>query len=320
MRRARKLLVCFLVFVAAGLALVLRSASPAPAPRRSVHPWKNRRYVDTTGTAYWIYTAPGADHGDATDLVTVATQCTAEHLPDASRLAAAWGGPVAVALFAPAAHVQEAWAALARAAVCDGNFARTRFALVFPAANDAGLHEPALSDLHVDCGSVLLPGAAVAAGPAVNYVLDNTPYPNNLLRNVARGLAATPFTLVLDVDVLPYPASLCHDLAVLLAPHTHRRAVWVLPAFEVVGVCGGAMQSPRVLTVSGGDAQYNGTALPASLDKVALAGLWAAGAVRPFYGGLCPHCHAPTQYARWWAAAAAPYPVPYYGAGMMLMK
>ena len=44
----------------------------------------------------------------------------------------------------------------------------------------------------------------LASKPASsNYALENFPYPNNLLRNVARTYARAKYTLMLDVDMIP---------------------------------------------------------------------------------------------------------------------
>ncbi|XP_037982441.1 beta-1,4-glucuronyltransferase 1 [Motacilla alba alba] len=60
------------------------------------------------------------------------------------------------------------------------------------------------------------------------------------------------------------------------------RALFVLPAFELRG----------------------SRAPPAS--KAELLRLWAAGEARPFYGGLCPRCQAPTDFGRWLGLPAGP--------------
>ncbi|XP_071277080.1 beta-1,4-glucuronyltransferase 1 [Agelaius tricolor] len=60
------------------------------------------------------------------------------------------------------------------------------------------------------------------------------------------------------------------------------RALFVLPAFELRG--------------SG----------PPPGSKAELLRLWGAGEARPFYGGLCPPCQAPTAFGRWRGLPPAP--------------
>ncbi|XP_050840790.1 beta-1,4-glucuronyltransferase 1 [Serinus canaria] len=60
------------------------------------------------------------------------------------------------------------------------------------------------------------------------------------------------------------------------------RALFVLPAFELRG----SRRPPG--------------------SKAELLRLWGAGVARPFYGGLCPRCQAPTAFGRWRALPPGP--------------
>jgi hypothetical protein len=118
------------------------------------------------------------------------------------------------------------------------------------------------------------------------------PYPNNLLRNVAWQQSSTPFVLVLDIDVFPFPASLASRFQQMVAAeepaftkaHAEQR-VYVVPVFELDGT----------LAEDVADKPDSIDSL-ASFDKAKLQHLWDQGRVRPFYFELCPHCHAPTQF------------------------
>ncbi|CAN8177805.1 unnamed protein product [Coccothraustes coccothraustes] len=71
------------------------------------------------------------------------------------------------------------------------------------------------------------------------------------------------------------------------APHPSgappwARTLFVLPAFELRG----SRRPPG--------------------SKAELLRLWGAGVARPFYGGLCPRCQAPTAFGRWRALPPAP--------------
>jgi hypothetical protein len=218
------------------------------------------RHVDAAGAAYWLYRGlrcrpPGGEavqhdvgqekeeENKDDELVTLVTQCTPDHLPRLGSLAAAWGGgPLAVAVFAPAMDVAPAAvAAMARHCACSPvGAATTTFALVVPADDDAPTGAPpSIGWPAATTTTACAPGpphgedAVASAAAAANYARPGVPYPNNLLRNVARAAAATPFTLVLDVDVLPFPVSLRRTLAPLLRGRRATKAVYVLPAFEV---------------------------------------------------------------------------------------
>ena len=103
--------------------------------------------------------------------------------------------------------------------------------------------------------------------------------------------------LVLDVDIYPFPSSLAADLARVIGSGAHplgMRHVYVLPVFEFEG----RLEQLGNLTAFG---------------KVQLRQLELQGRVEPFYFRLCPHCHTPTQYNRWWFSSGwHPHRVDYY--------
>ncbi|XP_023696082.1 beta-1,4-glucuronyltransferase 1 [Paramormyrops kingsleyae] len=109
-----------------------------------------------------------------------------------------------------------------------------------------------------------------------NYAIGgNISYPNNLLRNVARGGTEAAYILVIDIDMVPSA-----DLHQQFAGMLDRREpvpdeVFVLPAFEI----------------------RHTRKIPAS--KSELVQLYQVGEVRPFYEELCPRCQAPTNYSLW---------------------
>ncbi|KAJ8281820.1 hypothetical protein COCON_G00043390 [Conger conger] len=109
-----------------------------------------------------------------------------------------------------------------------------------------------------------------------NYAIGtNVSYPNNLLRNVARGGTDTTYILVIDIDMVPSADLPQSFLALLKRREPASDEVFVLPAFEI----------------------RHARKLPAS--KSELVQLYQVGEVRPFYEELCPRCQAPTNYSVW---------------------
>eukprot|EP00118_Oscarella_pearsei_P023234 m.274967 g.274967 ORF g.274967 m.274967 type:complete len:264 (+) comp40592_c0_seq21:995-1786(+) len=110
--------------------------------------------------------------------------------------------------------------------------------------------------------------------PGVNYGLANIPYPNNLLRNVARKKAGTTHVLVIDVDMLPNKR-LHGQINAFISSGVPDMAVYVLPAFELM----------------------DGVDVPE--DKSQLLHLFGLQKVRPFYAELCWKCQKHTDYDQW---------------------
>ena len=115
------------------------------------------------------------------------------------------------------------------------------------------------------------------------------PYPNNLLRNVARAAVGTPFVLVLDVDMVPWPSSLASDferLAFEGRVDAGPRRAFVVPAFEMKATPGAHQRhaTERKLGVDTVAPQYNKT-------------------IQPFYFALCWKCQRHTLYDQWLKSA-----------------
>nr|XP_006129820.2 beta-1,4-glucuronyltransferase 1 [Pelodiscus sinensis] len=126
------------------------------------------------------------------------------------------------------------------------------------------------------CGDVFAKLARAGVGRR-NYALGaNASYPNNLLRNVARGAATGHYTLVLDVDMLPSEG--------------------LREAFLALAATLGAEGPPGVFVVPAFEIRHT-RRLPGA--KTELLQLYQVGEIRPFYEELCPRCQAPTNYSRW---------------------
>ncbi|XP_072101588.1 beta-1,4-glucuronyltransferase 1 [Mobula birostris] len=232
-------------------------------------------------------------------LLGLATHCSANNLHHLPGLVRRWRAPLSLALFATAADLPEALRALYLLGLhCPGVRELVAFTLVtparVPAAFPPGLEEEQASDpdLDLDLEPELPPPCRRALRPVLrlrhryaNYGLANASYPGNLLRNAARRALPSRYVAVIDVDMLPSGGLHRRLLELLSAPGPGPQpgpAVYVLPALEM-------RRSRRV---------------PA--DKAELQRLYQVGEVRPFYGELCPRCHAPTNYSRWINLAAGP--------------
>uniref|UniRef100_A0A8C6UQZ8 Beta-1,4-glucuronyltransferase 1 n=1 Tax=Neogobius melanostomus TaxID=47308 RepID=A0A8C6UQZ8_9GOBI len=109
-----------------------------------------------------------------------------------------------------------------------------------------------------------------------NYAIHgNISYPNNLLRNVARGGIESAYILVIDIDMMPNADLHQQFVAMIMKQELVRSEVFVLPAFEI----------------------RHDRKMPAT--KQELVQLYQVGEVRPFYEELCPRCQAPTNYSQW---------------------
>ena len=125
-------------------------------------------------------------------------------------------------------------------------------------------------------------------------------YPNNLLRNVARKHASTPFSLVADIDLIPRPRTLQQDFQQLVAagalnPDANGGLVaFVVPAFEV--------KAPRLPNPpSRLPEQYTSAMVtePAGPASVLQAKQAFNKTLQPFYYDLCWKCQRHTQYNKW---------------------
>ncbi|XP_028844164.1 beta-1,4-glucuronyltransferase 1-like isoform X2 [Denticeps clupeoides] len=211
-------------------------------------------------------------------LLALATHASVSNLHHLDSLLGRWRHRLSVAVFAHGRDVGAAAALLyALGVFCPHVRALVDFHLVCGSGEAAGFPERDREQFAglEDCAGAF--GRLEARRDEHrNYAIGaNVSYPNNLLRNVARGGVDADYVLVLDVDMAPSA-----DLHRRFADMAARRRpaadeVLVLPAFEI---------------------RHAGR-LPAA--KPELLRLYQVGEVRPFYEELCPRCQAPTDYSRW---------------------
>ncbi|GLH07518.1 N-acetyllactosaminide beta-1,3-N-acetylglucosaminyltransferase [Gryllus bimaculatus] len=199
--------------------------------------------------------------------VTLATQCSYNHLYSIVPLVQRWQGPISVAVFAEEHDLSEALWAIVGLRLCHTEVRQNvSFQLVSPLL--AGGHPPltAPPDSTSPCH------LKRTQRPDQHNYAGSHSFPNNLLRNVARRGVATEFVLVVDVDMLP-SANLRQDFynfavksRLFSESRREDKTVYVVPAFEV---------------------REN---VPAPRIKAELLQLADKGDLRPFYIELCWKC------------------------------
>uniref|UniRef100_A0A3Q2XX58 Beta-1,4-glucuronyltransferase 1 n=2 Tax=Hippocampus comes TaxID=109280 RepID=A0A3Q2XX58_HIPCM len=213
-----------------------------------------------------------------TNVLTLVTHTSMNNLHHLQDLVERWRNPLSVAIFAHGQDVKLATALVyALGALCPRVQTLVDFHLVCLSGETASFPED--DHRHFagldDCAAVFSRLEA-HKDRYRNYAMGaDVPYPNNLLRNVARGGTESSFILVIDIDMMP--AADLHQQFVAMVGRRQLAPdqVFVLPAFEI----------------------RHTRKIPAS--KAELVQLYQVGEVRPFYEELCPRCQAPTNYSQW---------------------
>eukprot|EP00038_Savillea_parva_P014491 m.216166 g.216166 ORF g.216166 m.216166 type:complete len:524 (-) comp28193_c0_seq1:181-1752(-) len=297
-------------------------------------------------------------HDDSRWDITLVTHASADHLHTVARTATLWNGSMSAALFLPTrADARRVLAILPHLAHCRRVTSRLTLHLVVPVTvwehNDVvrnltlvpstwgGLQRRTGNDeVHghgaqrggpasmwpsshscVDINDTMLrQGTAthhVDADHSANYA-SVVPYPNNMLRNVARAQARTVWSLVVDADMVVGPPNLpdlWREAGRSGVLQLGKRVAYVLPAFEVDTHththADGTLPSPSPSSLSSSGA----ASFPRTRNEVVAA---FNRTVRTFYVEPCAKCHRPTDYSTWLAPSAAvgardawAYPVSY---------
>lgn len=213
-------------------------------------------------------------------LLSLATHTTINNLHHLDSLLERWRSPLSVAVFAHGQDVKVATALLyALSVFCPQVRALVDFHLICLSGETASFPEKDREHFAGldDCASVFSRLEMHRdEQQQKNYDMSgNVSYPNNLLRNVARGGTESSYILVLDMDMVP-SADLHRQFEDMVASgKLAGDEVFVLPAFEI----------------------RHARKIPAT--KAELVQLYQVGEVRPFYEELCPRCQAPTDYSQW---------------------
>ncbi|KAM6894162.1 beta-1,4-glucuronyltransferase 1 [Lycodopsis pacificus] len=219
---------------------------------------------------------PGSDPGSS--VLALATHTTINNLHHLESLLERWHNPLSVAIFAQGQDVKFATALVyALNFFCPQIQSLVDFHLVCLSWEMASF--PDQDREHFagldDCASVFS-RLETHRHKDKNYAIrGNVSYPNNLLRNVARGGTESSYILVIDIDMMPSADLHQQFMALVFTRESTGAEVFVLPAFEI----------------------RHARKMPA--NKAELVQLYQVGEVRPFYEELCPRCQAPTNYSQW---------------------
>ncbi|XP_078590078.1 beta-1,4-glucuronyltransferase 1-like [Branchiostoma floridae x Branchiostoma japonicum] len=222
---------------------------------------------------------------------TLVTQCSVQNLYHIVELSVRWDGPVSVAIFAPgenAAFADDIVGGLRRCYPLIRKY--VSFHLVYPTSREAIIYEESPTLLNTPCQDILHL-AKYHKSATLNYGAEKEPYPNNLLRNVARQGSSTEFIFVVDIDMLPSEKLRTDFVHFALENRLfdsrtslvsdHLDTVYVVPAFEL---------------------QLNAS-IPK--DKTELLETLQQGQARPFYRDICWKCQSSTDYDKWTAAKSS---------------
>ncbi|XP_058479778.1 beta-1,4-glucuronyltransferase 1 [Solea solea] len=219
-----------------------------------------------------------AAESSKTNVLALASHTTINNLHHLESLLERWQNPLSVAIFAHGEDVKFATAlAYALSFFCPQIQALVDFHLVCLSGEMASFPEQDREHFVglEDCASVFS-RLETYKDKHKNYAISgNVSYPNNLLRNVARGGTSSSFVLVIDIDMMPNADLYQQFQAMTLSRESASDEVFVLPAFEI-------RHSRKMPTT-----------------KPELVQLYQVGEVRPFYEELCPRCQAPTNYSQW---------------------
>ncbi|XP_055756955.1 beta-1,4-glucuronyltransferase 1 [Salvelinus fontinalis] len=219
---------------------------------------------------------PGVDA--SSHFLALATHTSINNLHHLNSLVERWQNPLSVAIFAHGQDVKFATALVyALTIFCPQIQALVDFHLVCHSGQMASFPEQDREHFTglEDCAAVFA-RLETHRDKYQNYAIGrNVSYPNNLLRNVARGGSEANYILVIDIDMAPSADLHQQFLALVMRREPATDEVFVLPAFEIRHV----------------------RKMPAT--KSELVQLYQVGEVRPFYEELCPRCQAPTNYSQW---------------------
>ncbi|XP_034006077.1 beta-1,4-glucuronyltransferase 1 [Trematomus bernacchii] len=211
-------------------------------------------------------------------VLALATHTTINNLHHLESLVERWHNPLSVAIFAHGQDVKFATALVyALSFFCPQIQSLVDFHLVCLSGEMASFPEQDREHFAglEDCASVFS-RLETHRDKYKNYAISgNVSYPNNLLRNVARGGTESSYILVIDIDMMPSADLHQQFEAMILGRETASDEVFVLPAFEI----------------------RHARKMPG--NKAELVQLYQVGEVRPFYEELCSRCQAPTNYSRW---------------------
>lgn len=230
------------------------------------------------------------------NLITMGSLSSLHHLSD---LVERWKGLISVALFCLAKDISTAIELIILLRKCYPVIRyNTSFHLVLPLHHlspeelkgyegdgtnrwhESAFEQPSLSSC-IKSSQII---ASIRAKSSINYENNGVPFPNNLLRNVARRNCLTEYVFVIDIDFVP--SLNLHEDFLAFARENHlfdeeiikEKRVYVIPSFEAH-----SSLSPRLIP------QTKPELLKALKSRI----------IRPFYFELCWKCQKYTDYEAW---------------------
>ncbi|XP_074603084.1 beta-1,4-glucuronyltransferase 1-like [Brevipalpus obovatus] len=228
-------------------------------------------------------------------LVSLTSLSGVHHIND---IVERWKGPISIGIFCLAKEIVTAIKLIILFRNCYPSIRyNTTFHLVYPlhhfpipnfGSNDNNLwHSMSLSPHSQSLSSCLEISqilSSIKTKTRRNYANHGVPFPNNLLRNVARRNSLTDYIFVVDIDLVPNQdlhgsfLTFAHENKLFEEQMLQEKRVYVVPSFEI-------------------DSSQSSSKIPQ--HKAELLKLIANGSVRPFYYELCWKCQKYTDYDAW---------------------
>lgn len=241
--------------------------------------------------------------------ISLVTQSSVSKLYHLETIASRWHGLMSVTVFALSYDIPFAIEAILLLRRCFPSIRyNTSFHLVFPLsvpppAIGATTMQPRPSiqpSLHEhNCANVMTIIQSMQPG-VMNYAHAGVPYPNNLLRNVARRNSLTQYVFVIDIDLIPSDTlyeqfnQFAKDNNLYSDSQKETKVVFVVPAYEV--------KESTYDPLSSSHANPNDL-IPR--HKTSLLQMVEVMEARPFYFELCWKCQKYTDYDAWQREPAA---------------
>lgn len=233
--------------------------------------------------------------------VTIATQCSINHMHHVVHLTERWTGPISCAVFAPGIDASFADDAINTLRRCYPKVvAQVDFHIVYPAtaAGDFGFIGGKWADL--DCEDIL---DAIENYGYKNYAVGDIPFPHNVLRNAARTGVTTEFVFLIDIDLTPSV-----NLREKFVEFAHREKLIGKSPTRKSNQAGPSAEMTIALEHEDTDIELEVYVVPVfevrkeaeiPKNKKELLDGVKNNIVRPFHNETCWWCHAPEDWNQW---------------------
>ncbi|KAK8397403.1 hypothetical protein O3P69_004850 [Scylla paramamosain] len=212
--------------------------------------------------------------------ICLATQTSVDRLFWLAQVARYWAASMSVAVFTPDVEYGIARAYLTYLVACFPFLGeKATFHFVYPKGHLPKDLPIVIDQLQDRCDQPLavLKELLKKRDPKMLVWRERMPYPQNVVRNVARKNCQTEWVFLVDVDIVPIPA-LSHDLSLFLLSKTAKnckKCAFVVPTYEV----------------------DERASLP--MNRSTLMNLAARGRARPFHQKVFLHNQHATNFSRW---------------------